>query len=81
MDDIIVTGYDMKEISKLQNVLHSIFCMKDLGQLTYFLGLKVHHRPQGIFLNQHKYIQDLIQLVGLMDINFVDTPMELNVKY
>ncbi len=55
--------------------------MKDLGQLTYFLGLEVHHRPQGIFLNQHKYIQDLVQLAGLTDTNSVDTPMELNVKY
>jgi hypothetical protein len=55
--------------------------MKDLGQLTYFLGLEVHHRPNGIFVNQHKYIQDLIILVGLEDTFSVDTPMKLNVKY
>nr|KYP49872.1 hypothetical protein KK1_028372 [Cajanus cajan] len=38
-------------------MLHATFCMKDLGQLTYFLGLEVHHRSNGIYLNQHKYIQ------------------------
>ena len=55
--------------------------MKDFGQLTYFLGLEVHHRASGIFVNQHKYIQDLITLVGLEDTSSIDTPMEVNVKY
>ena len=81
VDDIVITGSNMEAISKLQNLLHSTFHMKDLGQLTYFFRLEVHHRTQGIFLNQHKYIQDLIQLAGLMNTNSVDTPMELNVKY
>jgi hypothetical protein len=55
--------------------------MKDLGLLTYFLGLVVHTDPSGIFLNQHKYTQDLISLAGLQDSSSVDTPMEVNVKY
>jgi len=55
--------------------------MKDLGQLTYFLGLEVHHQPHGLFLYQHKYSQELVQLAGLTNITSVDTPMELNVKY
>jgi hypothetical protein len=55
--------------------------MKDLGQLTYFLGLEVHHRPLGFFMNQHKYIQYLIIVAGLEDTSFVDTLMEVNVKY
>ena len=32
-------------------------------------------------MNQHKYIQDLITLAGLEDTSYVDTPMEVNVKY
>ena len=55
--------------------------MKDLGQLTYFLGLEVHYRSHGLFVNQHKYIQDLITLAGLKDTSSVDTPIEVNVKY
>ena len=53
--------------------------MKDLGQLTHFLGLEVW--ASGIFMNQHKYIQDLITLAGLEDTSSVDTLMEVNVKY
>jgi hypothetical protein len=47
--------------------------MKDLGHLTYFLGLEVHSRDHGLFLNQHKYIKDLIELAGLKDATAVET--------
>ena len=60
VDDIIITGIDYSLITKLQQLLHTTFHIKDLGQLTYFLGLEVHHWASGIFVNQHKYIQDLI---------------------
>nr|XP_027080359.1 uncharacterized protein LOC113703255 [Coffea arabica]XP_027080361.1 uncharacterized protein LOC113703256 [Coffea arabica] len=55
--------------------------MKDLGPLQYFLGLEVHSTSAGIFLHQHKYIQELIALAGLQDGRSVDTPLEVNVKY
>ena len=55
--------------------------MKDLGQLTYSLGLEVHHRASGIFMNHHKYIQDLITLASLEDTSSIDTLMEVNFKY
>ena len=45
VDDIVITGSDLEAISAIQTLLHSTFHMKDLGQLTYFLGLEVHHQP------------------------------------
>ena len=81
VDDIIITSTDCGLITKLQRLLHVTFHMKDLGQLTYFLGLEVHHRASDIFVNLHKYIQDLITLAGLEDTSSVDTLMEVNVKY
>ncbi|XP_034223728.1 uncharacterized mitochondrial protein AtMg00810-like [Prunus dulcis] len=81
VDDIVIIGSDLEAISAVQTLLHSTFHMKDLGQLTYFLGLEVHHQPHGPFLLQNKYSQDLVQLAGLTNTTSVDTPMELNVKY
>nr|KYP38426.1 Retrovirus-related Pol polyprotein from transposon TNT 1-94 [Cajanus cajan] len=81
VDDIVVTGSDPDAISKTQQMLHSTFHMKELGHLNYFLGLEVHYHPKGIFINQHKYIQDLVQLAGLTNATLIDTPMEVNVKY
>ena len=81
VDDIIITGTDCGLITKLQQLLHATFHMKDLSQLTYFLGLEVHYRSHGLFVNQHKYIQDLITLASLEDTSSIDTLMEVNVKY
>ena len=81
VDDITIIGTNCGLITKLQKLLQATFHMKDLGQLTYFLGLEVHYRSYGLFVNQHKYIQDLITLVGLEDTSSIDTLMEVNVKY
>ncbi|KAL6318279.1 hypothetical protein AAG906_039371 [Vitis piasezkii] len=64
VDDIIITGTKCGLITKLQRMLHTTFHMKELGHLTYFLGLE--------------YIQDLITLAGLEDTSSVDTPMEFD---
>ncbi|RDX83513.1 hypothetical protein CR513_35559, partial [Mucuna pruriens] len=69
VDDIVVIGSYQKEISRIKHMLYSTFQMKELGHLTYFLGL------------EQKYIQDLVQLAGLTNSTPIDTPFEVNVKY
>ncbi|XP_047161113.1 uncharacterized mitochondrial protein AtMg00810-like [Vigna umbellata] len=81
VDDIVVTCSDQDAISRIKQMLHSNFHMKELGYLNYFLGLDVHYHLEGIFVNQHKYIQDLVQLAGLTNVAPVDTLMDVNVKY
>jgi len=76
-----MTSSDDEAISRLKTLLHSTFHMKDLGRLNYFLGLEVRYAPTGIFVNQHKYIHDLIALASLTKSTSVDTPMELDVKF
>ena len=60
MNDIIVTSSYITTISEIWKLLNTTFHVKDLGQLTYFLELAVHHQPQGIVLNQNKYIEDWV---------------------
>lgn len=79
-DDIIITGMDITIIKELQGSLHQSFHMKDLGPLTYFVGLEVHQSEKGLLLDQHKYIVDLIDMVGLLNSTLVDTPLEVNLK-
>ncbi|XP_015158948.1 uncharacterized mitochondrial protein AtMg00810-like [Solanum tuberosum] len=78
VNDIIITGTDSSLITCLQQQLKDSLY---LGTLTYFLGLEVHNVASGVFLNQHKYTQDLISLAGLQVSSSVDTPLEINVKY
>ena len=76
VDDIVITGSDSALLSQLKTHLSESFYMKDLGSLTYFLGLQVHHSPSSISLNQHKYASDLVATAGLQGATSVDTPVE-----
>ena len=61
-------------INSFQSSVQAAFRMKDLGPLTYFLGLEVQQSRKGLFLHQHKYVTDLIDLADLNGATPVHTP-------
>ena len=52
--------------------------MKDLGHLSYFLGLEITHSTDGLYITQAKYASDLLSQIRLTDSKTVDTLVELN---
>ncbi|RVW66926.1 Retrovirus-related Pol polyprotein from transposon RE1 [Vitis vinifera] len=64
--------------SPTQDFLSQQFEMKDLGHLSYFLGLEITHSTDGLYITQAKYASDLLSQAGLTDSKNVDTPVELN---
>ena len=54
--------------------------MKDLGHLSYFLGLEITYSVDEIYITQAKYASELLSRVGLTDSKTIDTPVELNVN-
>nr|GEV60455.1 putative ribonuclease H-like domain-containing protein [Tanacetum cinerariifolium] len=80
VDDMIVTGDDKEEITKLKKYLFTEFEMKDLGRLNYFLGIEVLRSKQGIFMCQKRYILDLLAETGMIDCKPADTSMIVNHK-
>lgn len=80
VDDMIITGNDISDISELQYFLSHRFEMKDLGHLSYFLGLEVSHNSKGYYLFQAKYAFDLFSRAGIPDGKTISTSLELNCK-
>jgi len=78
VDDMIITGSDIEEITQIKNNLFREFEMKDLGGLKYFLGIEVLRSNKGIFIFQRKYIMDLLAEIGMVDCKPTDTPMQVN---
>ncbi|KAJ0834657.1 putative RNA-directed DNA polymerase [Helianthus annuus] len=77
VDDIIVTGNNDNEISRIKQLLRDNFQIKDLGVLRYFLGLEVLYNNDGICLNQRKYCLELLSEFGYLGCKPVNTPIEL----
>ena len=78
VDDMIITSDDLSDIQELKDFLSQQFEMKDLGHLSYFLGLEITHSTDGLYITQAKYASELLSRVGLTDSKTVDTPVELN---
>lgn len=55
--------------------LHLAFTIKDLGYAKYFLGLEVVRSTDGIFMNQRKYIMDIITDTGILHAKSVKIPL------
>ena len=53
------------------------FEMKDLGLMHYFLGLEVWQSSEGIFLNQGKYV---VEILKRLKCKVMATPMYSNLK-
>jgi hypothetical protein len=75
---MIITGDDLSGIQELKDFLSQNFEMKDLGHLSYLLGLEITSSEDGFYLIQAKYTSDLLSQAGLIDHKIVDTPIELN---
>ena len=54
--------------------------MKDLGTLSYFLGLEVTSSSNGYYLSQAKYAYDLLSKASITDNKTVSTPLEFDAK-
>ncbi|XP_057518378.1 uncharacterized mitochondrial protein AtMg00810-like [Amaranthus tricolor] len=60
--------------------LSAEFAMKDLGSLSYFLGIAVTHNAQGLFLSQSKYAANILDRAGMTDCKSTPTPVATTSK-
>ena len=75
MDDTILTGNDDTMVHKFMQLLAHQFSLKDLGHLSYFLGVEVIPNDHGILLSQRSYIVDLLTCIKMMDAKPIHTPL------
>ncbi|KAL8154536.1 hypothetical protein AgCh_000052 [Apium graveolens] len=79
VDDIILTGDDLLEIKDLKQHLDNVFSIKDLGKLSFFLGIEIGYHEDGITLTQKKFTKELLDTAGVLKGKSV-TPLPINLK-
>jgi len=61
VDDIIFVATKIKMCEDFSNLMQSEFEMSMMGELGFFLGLQIQQHPNGIFINQEKYVKDILK--------------------
>ena len=80
VDDIILTTSSDQLRQRLMTILAGEFAMKDLGPLSYFLGISVTRTGDTLFLSQHAYAKDIIHRAGMDSCKPAATPVNTQSK-
>jgi histone deacetylase 1/2 len=75
VDDIIVTSSSSEAVTALLEDLRMEFALKDLGELSYFLGMEFTPIQGDIMLRQEKYAGDILARVGMTKCKMSPTPL------
>ncbi|RVW98329.1 hypothetical protein CK203_034349 [Vitis vinifera] len=60
--------------------MHSEFEMSMMGELNFFLRLQIKQLKEGTFINQAKYIRDLLKRFNTEEAKTMKTPMSSSIK-
>nr|GEY59773.1 copia protein [Tanacetum cinerariifolium]GEY60293.1 copia protein [Tanacetum cinerariifolium] len=63
---------------EFEGLMHKKFQKSSMGELTFFLGLQVMQRDDGIFISQDKYVADLLKKFDFSLVKISSTPIETN---
>lgn len=69
VDDFIFTGNDEIMFKDFKRSMMVEFYMTDLGKISYFLGIEVMQRPDGVFIDQRKYEQEVLDRFNMDQCN------------
>ncbi|GJR28565.1 putative ribonuclease H-like domain-containing protein [Tanacetum coccineum] len=65
VDDIIFGSTNKKLCNAFEKLMHEKFQMSSMGELTFFLGLQVQQKKDGIFISQDKYVGEILKKFGI----------------
>nr|GEX01292.1 uncharacterized mitochondrial protein AtMg00810-like [Tanacetum cinerariifolium] len=73
----IIFGLTKKELCiAFERLMHEKFQMSSMGELTFFLGLQVKQKKDGIFISQDKYVAKFFKKFGFAEVKTASTSME-----
>ncbi|GJW58306.1 putative ribonuclease H-like domain-containing protein [Tanacetum coccineum] len=78
VDDIIFGSTKKSLCIEFEGLMHKKFQMSSMGELTFFLGLQVMQRDDGIFISQDKYVADILKKFDFSSVKTASTPIETN---
>ncbi|GJV93145.1 putative ribonuclease H-like domain-containing protein, partial [Tanacetum coccineum] len=76
VDDIIFGPTKKSLCDKFEALMKSRFQMSSMGELTFFLGLQVKQKADGIFISQDKYVAEILKKFDFVNVKTASTPID-----
>nr|GEU51754.1 hypothetical protein [Tanacetum cinerariifolium] len=77
VDDIIFGATNKDLCKSFEKLMKEKFQMSLMGELTFFLGLQVKQKKDGIFISQDKYVAEILRKFRLIEGKSASTPIDL----
>ncbi|GKA01035.1 putative ribonuclease H-like domain-containing protein [Tanacetum coccineum] len=77
VDDIIFGSTNKELCTAFEKLMKDKFQMSSMGELTFFLGLQVTQKEDGIFISQDKYVAKILKKFNYTDVKSASTPVDL----
>nr|GEX55613.1 putative ribonuclease H-like domain-containing protein [Tanacetum cinerariifolium] len=76
VDDIILGSTKKSWCDEFEALMKSRFQMSSIDKLTFFLGLQVKQKEDGIFISQDKYVAEILKKFDFISVKTTSTPIE-----
>nr|GEU51207.1 uncharacterized mitochondrial protein AtMg00810-like [Tanacetum cinerariifolium] len=76
VDDIIFCSTNKDLCKAFEKLRKDKFKISSMGELTFFLGLQVKKKKDGIFISQDKYVAKILRKFGLRDGKSASAPID-----
>ncbi|GJR52393.1 putative ribonuclease H-like domain-containing protein [Tanacetum coccineum] len=76
VDDIIFGSTKRSWCDEFEALMKSRFQMSSMGELTFFLGLQVKQKEDGIFISQDKYVAEILKKFDFASVKTASTPIK-----
>ena len=80
VDDIIIAASNQYILSSTKNELKKRFSMKDLGEISYFLGIQFKQQNDSIEMSQSYYLTHVLERFKMADCKPRSTPCEAKLE-
>nr|GEW95392.1 hypothetical protein [Tanacetum cinerariifolium] len=82
IDKTFLIKQDKKDImlkswcNEFEELMKNRFQMSYMGELTFFLGLQVKQKEDGIFISQDEYVAEILKKINFLGVKTSSTPIE-----
>nr|GEV59555.1 putative ribonuclease H-like domain-containing protein [Tanacetum cinerariifolium] len=76
VDDIIFGSIRKELCNVVERLMHEKFQMSSMIEHTFFLGLQVKQKKDGIFISHDKYVAEILKKCRFTEVKTASTPME-----